>query len=157
MGLSENLLITQARIEEEFTTTEAFAAISLAAIASEGYISQQRADDISSALLRLKLFSNFSGNEISSENMREAIAQMLEKLLGILRRSGFNVFFNTAKESLPQNLREAAFAVATDLVLSDSIVSEEERNFLNDLHQALNIDSNTATKIVETMTIKNQG
>ena len=157
MGLSENLLSTQTRMQEAFTTTEAFAAISLAAIASDGYLSQQRTDDITSALLRIKVFSNYSDEAVSSESIRGAIAQMLDKLLGILRRDGFNVLFNTAKESLPQNLREAAFAVATDLVLSDSVVTEEERNFLNDLHQALNIDSTTATKIVETMTIKNQG
>ncbi|KST63722.1 tellurite resistance TerB family protein [Mastigocoleus testarum] len=148
MSLSENLLSTQARRQEVFTTTEAFTAIILAATASDGYISQQRADDISSALLRIKLFSGYSG---------ETVAQMLDKLLGLLRRDGFNVLFNTAKESLPQNLRETSFAVATDLVLSDSVVSEEERSFLNDLHQALNIDTTTATKIVEIMTIKNQG
>lgn len=149
MSLSENFLLsTEARKQEVFTTAEAFTAISLAAIASDGYLSQQRADDISSALLRLKLFTNSSS---------DAVAQMLDRLLGILRRDGFNVLFNSAKEALPQNLREAAFAVATDLVLSDSIVTEEERNFLNDLHQALNLDSMTATKIVEIMTIKNQG
>ncbi|MEO0971001.1 MAG: tellurite resistance TerB family protein [Cyanobacteria bacterium J06639_18] len=148
MSVSENLLFAQAKRQETFTTMEAFTAIILAATASDGYISQQRADDISSALLRLKLFSDCSS---------ETVAQMLDKLLGILRRDGFNVLFNTAKESLPQNLRETSFAVATDLVLSDSIVSEEERSFLNDLHQALNIDTTTATKIVEIMTIKNQG
>ena len=148
MSLSENLLIAQAKRQETFTTMEAFTAIILAATASDGYISQQRADDISSALLRLRLFSNCSS---------ETIVQILDKLLGILRRDGFNVLFNTAKESLPQNLRETSFAVATDLVLSDNVVSEEERSFLNDLYQALNIDTTTATKIVEIMTIKNQG
>lgn len=147
MGLSENLLHTEARIQRSFTTIEAFTAISLVAIASDGYLSQQRADDIDSALSRLKIFANCSS---------DAIAQIFDKLLGILREDGFNVLFNTAKESLPQHLRESAFAVATDLVLSDSVVTEEERNFLNDLHQALNIDSSTATKIIEIMTIKNQ-
>lgn len=156
MGLSENLLSTQATTQEVFTTAEAFAAISVVAIASDGSLSQERANDISSALLRVKLFGNCSGEAISSQSMQKAIAQMLNKLLGILRRDGFNVFFNTAKESLSQNLREAAFAVAADLVLSGSAVTEEERSFLNDLHQALNIDNTIATKIVEIMTIKNQ-
>ena len=148
MGLSENLLSTQSRVQKAFTPTEAFAAIILAAIASDGCLSRERANHISSALLRMKLFSDCSN---------DAIAQMFEKLLNVLRQDGFNALFNAAKESLPQPLREAAFAVATDLLLSDSVVSEEERNFLNDLHQALNIDSTTAMKIVETMTIKNQG
>lgn len=147
MGLSENLLRTEARVQQLFTTTEAFTAISLVAIASDGYLSKERADDTSSALSRLKIFTNCSN---------DTIAQIFDKLLGVLRKDGFNVLFNSAKESLPQNLREAAFSVATDLVLSDSIVTEDERNFLNDLHQALNIDTTTATKIVEVMTIKNQ-
>ena len=157
MGLSENLLSTQARTQEVFTTAEAFAAISVVAIASDGSLSQERANDISSALSRVKVFSNCSGDAISSKSTSQAISQMLEKLLGLLRQDGFNVFFNTAKESLSQNLREAAFAVAADLVLSDSVVTEEERSFLNDLYQALNIDSTIATKIVEIMTIKNRG
>ncbi len=63
--------------------------------------------------------------------------------------------FNAAKESLPHDLREIAFAVATDLVLADGTVTEEEQNFLNDLYQALGISSEIALQIVQVMSIKN--
>jgi uncharacterized tellurite resistance protein B-like protein len=82
---------------------------------------------------------------------------MFDKLLAILRRDGIDVLFNAAKKSLPDDLREAAFAVATDLVLADGVVSQEERDFLNDLYQALGISSDIATQIVQVMLIKNRG
>jgi hypothetical protein len=54
-------------------------------------------------------------------------------------------------------MRESVFAVATDLILVDGVVSLEEKEFLNDLYQALNLDSEVATQIVEVMLIKNRG
>ena len=48
---------------------------------------------------------------------------MFDKLLDTLRRYGINALSNSAKESLPYDLREAAFAVATDLVLADGLLT----------------------------------
>ncbi|MGH8002986.1 MAG: tellurite resistance TerB family protein, partial [Brasilonema sp.] len=59
--------------------------------------------------------------------------------------------------SLSYDLREAAFAVATDLVLTDGVFLQEEQDFLNDLYQALGISADIATQIVQVMLIKNRG
>ncbi|PLZ12136.1 tellurite resistance TerB family protein [Fischerella thermalis] len=148
MGLFDKMFGTQSQVEDAFSPAEAFAAITLAATASDGYLSEEEARAISSTLSRMRLFRSYSN---------DVMIRMFDKLLAILRREGIDVLFNAAKESLPGDLREAAFAVATDLVLADGVVSQEERDFLNDLYQALGISSDIATQIVQVMLIKNRG
>lgn len=148
MGLFDTVLGKQKPAQEFFSPAEAFAAITLAAVASDGYLADDEARGISAALSRMKLFRSYSN---------DVMGRLFDKLLGILRQDGINTLFNAAKESLPQDLRETAFAVATDLVLADGTVTEEEQNFLNDLYQALGISSEIALQIVQVMSIKNQG
>lgn len=148
MGLFDKVFGTQSQVYEALTPPEAFAAITLAATASDGYLSDEEACSISAALSRMKLFKSYPN---------DAINRMFDKLLGILRREGLDALFNLAKESLTYDLREAAFAVASDLVLADGIATREEQGFLNDLCYALDISSDIATQIVEVMVIKNRG
>lgn len=148
MGLFDKVFGTQSQVYEVLTPAEAFAAITLAATASDGYLSDEEARSISATLSRMKLFRSYSNDVIN---------RMFDKLLGVLRREGLDTLFNLAKESLPYDLKEAAFAVAADLVLADGIVTREEQDFLNDLCHALEISRHIATQIVEVMVIKNRG
>lgn len=148
MGLFDKVSLSQTQVKEALSPAEAFAAITLAATASDGYLSEDEAHTIYSALSRMKLFRSYP---------YDVMNRMFARLLSILRRQGLDTLFNTAKESLPYNLREAAFTVATDLVLADGIVTQEEKDFLNDLYQALDIPSELASQIVQVMLIKHQG
>ncbi|BAY26606.1 hypothetical protein NIES2100_64220 [Calothrix sp. NIES-2100] len=148
MGLLDTVLDTESQAHVTLSPAEAFAAITLAATAIDGYLSENEARCISSVLSRLKLFRNYTN---------ELMNRLFEKILSILRRDGMNVLFDAAKESLTEELREAAFAVATDLLLSEGIVKEEEKNFLNDLYQALGISRDVAIQIVQVILIKNRG
>jgi tellurite resistance protein len=148
MGLFDKVFATQSQVQDALTPAEAFAAITLAATASDGDISDEEVRNISSALSRIKLFRNYPSDVMN---------RMFDDLLGILKRDGIDNLFNIAKESLSPELREAAFAVATDLVLADGVVTQEEKEFLNDLYHALSISSDIATQIVEVMLIKNRG
>jgi tellurite resistance protein len=148
MGLFDKMSGTQSQVQEALSSAEAFAAITLAATASDAYLSDEEARGISSTLFRMKLFRSYSIDEMNG---------MFDKLLGIMRQQGMDTLFNSAKDSLSYDLREAAFAVATDLVLADGIVTQEEQGFLNDLYQALGISGDIATQIVQVMLIKNRG
>lgn len=148
MSLFDKVLGSQTQVQEALNPAEAFAAITLAATASDGYLSEEETRILYSVLSRMKLFRSYP---------YDVMNRMFERLLTILRRQGLDVLFNTAKESLPYNLREAAFAVATDLVLADGIVTQEEKDFLNDLYQALDIPGELATQIVQVMLIKHRG
>ncbi|MBD2560739.1 MULTISPECIES: tellurite resistance TerB family protein [Nostoc] len=148
MGLFDAVLGTESQTQTALNPAEAFAVIILMATASDGYLSVEQANSITSVLSRMKLFKSYP---------HEMMNRLFEKILGLLQGDGFNSLFNAAKDSLSQDLREAAFAVATDLVLAEGIVAEEEKNFLNDLYQALGVSSEIAIQIVQVILIKNRG
>jgi hypothetical protein len=133
-------------VKEVFTSAEAFAAIALLAIASDGYPSDEETKGVSLMLSRMKLFCTYS---------TQVIEQILEKLLKILHREGFNTLFEIAKESLSFELRESAFAVAADIVLINSVMTQDEQEFLNDLYHYLGLNEQVANQIVEVMRMKN--
>ncbi len=147
MGLSDAALGTESQAQAALNSAEAFAVIILTATASDGYLSVEQANSITSVLSRMKLFKSYH---------HEMMNRLFDKILGILQGDGFNTLFNAAKDSLSQELREAAFAVATDLVLAEGIVAEEEKNFLNDLYQALGVSSEIALQIMQVILIKNR-
>jgi tellurite resistance protein len=127
---------------------EAFAAVALVAIAADGYLSDQEGRDMTNMLARMRLFQNYS-----SDVMR----RMFDKLLSLLKLKGPSTLIDQAKLRLPVELRETAFAIATDLVLSDGTVTSQEQAFLDDLYRILEISGDTALQIVQVMTIKNRG
>jgi hypothetical protein len=86
----------------------------------------------------------------------EMMKSLLDKILSIFQGEHFNSLFNAAKDCLSQDLRESAFAIATDLVLAEGVVAEEEKNFLNDLYQALGVSSEMAIQIIQVILIKNR-
>jgi len=65
----------------------------------------------------MKLFRSYSNDEMN---------RMFDKLLGSLRRYAINGLSHSAKESSPYDLEEAAFAVATDLVLANGLLTQQE-------------------------------
>ncbi|PSN12430.1 Tellurite resistance protein TerB [filamentous cyanobacterium CCP5] len=134
--------------EENLSPAEAFACIALVAIAADGHLSDQESRDMTITLSRMRLFEGCS---------REAIQQMSNDLLRLLKLYGPSALIAKAKTTLPEELRETAFAIATDLVLSDKTVTSQEQAFLDDLYQILEIPGTTALQIVQVMDIKNRG
>jgi len=148
MGLFDAVLGTESQTQAALNPAEAFAVIILVATASDGYLSVEQANSITSVLSRMKLFESYP---------HEMMNRLFEKILGIFQGDGFNALFDAAKDSLSQELREAVFAVVTDLVLAEGILPEEEKNFLNDLYQALGVSNEIAIQIVQVILIKNRG
>lgn len=132
----------------DLSPAEAFASIALVAIAADGYLADQEGEDMSLLLSRMNLFSNYRG---------EALNRMLDGLLDRLKREGPGQLVARAKICLPPELRETAFAIATDLILSDRTVTQQEQAFLDDLYRILEIPEQLALQIVHVMTIKNRG
>lgn len=147
MSLFDRASGSQGGVQNALSPTEAFTAIALIGVASDGDISQNQADKIYESLSHLKLFNSCSKDDILS---------IFDSISGIIRHEGINNLFNAAKDSLSEDLKEAAFAVATDLVVADGILAEEE-DFLRDMYQALRIRGEVGKKIIEVMFIKNRG
>ncbi|MEA5623792.1 tellurite resistance TerB family protein [Nostoc sp. UHCC 0251] len=147
MGLFD-AVVGENQTQTALNPPEAFAVIVLLATASDGYLSVEQANSIIYVLSRMKLFKSYP---------HEMMNKLFEKVLGILQGDGFNALFNAAKDSLSQDLRETAFAVAADLILAEGILAKEEKNFLNDLSQALGVSSEIAIQIMQVILIKNRG
>lgn len=146
-----NLLIeTSSMLTESLAQTlitvspqEAYAGIILLAIASDTYLTAYLADEQLEAIDRhlrsMHLFQHFQ-----PETMR----RMCQKLFAILQRDGEDVLLVSARETLTPDLREAAFASASDLVFADGRISQVQSSFLTQLSQALEIPMGTAAKIL---------
>ncbi|MEL6399442.1 MAG: tellurite resistance TerB family protein [Cyanobacteria bacterium J06607_6] len=149
MGLFDSVFDEEKADKQiELKPEEAFAAVALVAIAADGYLSDQEGRDMTNMLSRMHIFQSYS---------HDVMHRMFDKLLSMLKLQGPSTLIDLAKTQLPQDLRETAFAVATDLVLSDGTVTSQEQAFLDDLYRILEIPGDTALQIVKVMTIKNRG
>ncbi len=149
MGLFDNVFNAEKGMTDaQLSPAESFAAVALVAIAADGYLSEQESRDMTIMLARMQLFASYSN---------DVMHRMFDKLLSMLKQQGPGDLIALAKSCLPQDLRETAFAIATDLVLSDGTVTSQEQAFLDDLYRILEIPGDTALQIVQVMTIKNRG
>jgi len=147
MGLFDNIFGGSAA-SKPLTKAEAFAGILLGAVASDGHYSDEEVHGLFTILARMKLYENWTGEKMSS---------MMNKLQSAHKKLGADKFLANVSETLPEDLRETAFANACDLVLADGVVEDEEKEFLDKLQKALDITGDTALDIVQVMIIKNRG
>jgi tellurite resistance protein len=148
MSLFDSFSSVRSQSSTALGPVEAFAAIALVAVAVDGHLSEAEIRTISTTLSRMQLFRSYPN---------EVLGRMFEKLATIMQRQGTDTLLRAAISALPYELHETAFAVATDIVLADGEVTDEEETILNWLCGALSIPQNTALKIIEVMLIKNKG
>jgi hypothetical protein len=147
MGLFDNVFGGMSP-SKQLSHPEAFAAVLLGAVACDGHIAAEECQGLWTIMERMKLYSNWSPNKYN---------QMMDRLIGILKREGLEGLIEKAASSLPDDLRETAFAGACDLVLADGVVEDAEKEFLDKLQKKLDISGDLALTIVEVMIIKNRG
>lgn len=127
---------------------EAFLGILLLANAADGEVAPEERQALAITLERMNLFKY-----LSSEEMED----LFERTLKIYNQYSLGTIFAAAKNALPMELRETAFAAATYLVFADGAIASEEEDFLGQLWEALDISDETAEKIIEVMEILHRG
>ncbi|MDZ8183799.1 MAG: tellurite resistance TerB family protein [Nostoc sp. ChiSLP02] len=147
MGLLDTVLVAGSQSQPVLNSAEAFAVIVLMATAPNGYLSVEQANSVTFVLSGIKLLKSYP---------QETIKSLVDKILSIFQGDNLNTLFNAARDALSQELRQAAFAVVTDLVFAEDVVGEEDKNFLKDLHQALGVPTEIAMQIMQVMLIKNR-
>jgi tellurite resistance protein len=148
MGLFDKVFGKETAASGVLDKQESFLAIALAVSAADGHISQSEVNGIISYLSRMKMFENISGNRMQA---------MFDNLIGIIRRQGVGPLVNMARESLPTELRQTAFACAVDIALADGVIEQDEQNLLEQLQKVLEVPENIALNIIQVMIIKNRG
>ncbi len=145
MGLFDKVLGKDGEIKLD--KKEAFGAVAVAAVASDGDVSPEEVQRIAIDLMTLKAFRK--------ADLRD-LANTLDKVAGLAKKRGIGPLLQAAKVALGPDELAAAFFVAVDLVLADGVVEENEKKFLEELQRTIGMDDATATKIAEVVLIKNK-
>lgn len=125
---------------------EAFAAILITTMASDGQLSQEEIHSVGATLNRLKLFREMRGSQIE---------RLIEKVFGLLEELGGTELVEQACEALPDELRMPTFINAVDLVFADGEVGDEEEAVIEDLMNHLHLDSDSVSAIIDVVRLKN--
>jgi tellurite resistance protein len=133
---------------QAFGPQEGFAGVLLATAAHDGHCADEEMASMMNTLSRMKLYQHMPEQRFHS---------MFDRLIGALKRNGPEELMRQAVAVVPPELRETCFASATDLILADGIVEQTERDLMQHLMIALQLDSNRAKTIVQVMVIKNKG
>jgi tellurite resistance protein len=132
----------------DFGPQEGFAGVLLCASACDGHIGDEEGQGLNLILGRRKLYDRLT---------QQQFGQMMDRLVGELKRGGPEKLLDKAYPAVPPELRETAFANAVDIVLADGTVEQEEREFIDDLRAKLEVDEKRAKAIVQVMVYKNDG
>jgi hypothetical protein len=117
---------------------ESVAAIAL--VAAEANSPDADADILESILWDSEIFAEFS-----EENMSE----MFQHLVNIIAEDGLGGLFNTAYESLPDELVLDTFAITAAMFVADNQVSKKHRDFLKEFQEVLGVEDEEANEIID--------
>lgn len=148
MGLFDQVLGDSFQEEHQFGPQEGFAGTLLAASACDGHTADEELQSLFTILGRMKLYSQVPDHKFRN---------MMDKIIGLLRRGGPEKLLEHSVPVIPPELRETVFANACDIVLADGIVDPEEKDFIDDLMRRLEISGDRAITIVQVMVDKNKG
>lgn len=126
---------------------EAFAAVALAAMACDGDLSVLEARS-----LRQQLEFRYPYRQLGENGM----AQLLDKLLQLLREQGWEALVQHAAPQLQPEQAETALAVAASLTQADHVEAWAEVTFLQTLSAALAVEPERARMILDVVSILNR-
>ena len=148
MTLIERALHGQAAEAPPLPVRDAIAAILVASVAADGNLN---ADEV------VRMNELLSSSRVLRQPGNGSIGGLAERAIGLLTDQGLPAVLTACAKSIPADLRPTAFALATDLVLSDGRIGDRERSFIDELQAVLRIDDPTALEIVNVLLIKNLG
>ena len=126
------------------TPDQAFAAIALAAVGCDGQLGRDEA----------RLLRNQLEFRLPYRNCNElAMATLFDQLLSVLRTEGWSALVAQAVPVLLPDQRETALALAAHLVHADRSVTADERAFLTELSQRIELPGGRAETILEVIEV----
>lgn len=129
-----------------FTLQEATSGVLLSVVASDGNISDDEAEYFRFVANRHPVFRDQSPAEFN---------RMIDKMLGLLKRWGWDVLIDKCAVDIPKEFKPTVFALAVDFVFADGSVEDEETKLIGRLQQGLEIPNDIAESVVEVLAAKN--
>jgi len=125
-------------------SSEAFAAIALAAVGCDGQLGREEA---------LALRSHLEFRTPFRDASEQAMGELFDGLLTQLREQGVSSLIVSAASALSASQRETALALAAHLVFADRQVQPEEQAFLQELSGVLSLAPDRAETILEVIAV----
>ena len=127
---------------------EALVSLLIASARADGSVSAHEANSIEHVVAGMKLFRGHS-----HEGVQKVFATAAERIT----EQGISSVVQTAAAIVPKELGVTTFAIAVDLMLSDGGLSPKEEAFVEELRTLLNVERDTAGRIIDVLLVKNAG
>lgn len=128
------------------TVDQSVIAVIIAAMDANQHVSPEEAARAHHIIWSMRRFRRKSG---------ETVDRLIETVRGRIVEDGMSTVLQQAARTVPARLRPSAFAVAVDLMLADTTLDREERQFVTRLATDLKIHATLADDILRVMLIKN--
>ncbi|MEG3859596.1 tellurite resistance TerB family protein [Microcoleus sp. herbarium12] len=138
MGNFDKIFNSDGKSKASLTLEESVAAVSL--VAAEANSPDADADILESILWDSEIFAEYSEDDMSA---------MFQKLAAIIREDGLGALFNTAWQSMPDELVLDTFAITAAMFVADGEVSQKHLAFLQEFQQVLGVEDEEAEEIIE--------
>ena len=132
--------------EGKLYISDALLTISVLAGGVDEEYSSEETDRIVALALANKMFRN------EAEKVKKRVFHLINSMSGGDRQAALD----RAVNSLPEEMKETAFAWAADVIMADGDLPDESRVFIWDLAARLSVDSEIAAEIIKIMAIKNR-
>ena len=133
---------------QDLSPQEAFVSLLIASARADGSVSAHEANSIEHIAAGMQLFRGHS-----QEGLQKVFATASERI----NEHGVPSIVQAAAAIVPKELCATAFAVAIDLMMSDGRLSPKEERFADELRTHLNVERDTATRIIDVLRTKNAG
>jgi tellurite resistance protein len=139
---------TERASQKDLSRQEAFVALLIASARADGSVSAHEANRIEHVVAGMQLFRG---------HPHEALQKVFANAAERIKEHGILTVVQAAAAIVPKELGATTFAVAVDLMLSDGRLTSKEEGFANELRTLLNVEPDTATRIVDVLLVKNAG
>ncbi|MEG4802951.1 tellurite resistance TerB family protein [Microcoleus sp. ARI1-B5] len=138
MSKFDKIFNSEDKSEASLTPEESVAAVAL--VAAEANSPDADADILESILWDSEIFAEYLEDDMSA---------MFQKLAGIIAQDGFGALFNTAWESMPDELVLDTFAITAAMFVADGEISQKHLPFLQEFQQVLGVEDEEAEEIID--------
>ncbi|MBD2430195.1 MULTISPECIES: hypothetical protein [Fischerella] len=142
MGKYDKFFESEEVLEESLTPNEAVAAVAVVTAIADSSIEDVDADLLTDILWGFEVFDEYSDDEL---------LEMIDKLLSLAEDEGVGTLFNTAYESLDDELIPDAFAAGVSMLVDEEElrIPRGKATLLKKLQQALELEDDEAKEIVD--------
>jgi uncharacterized tellurite resistance protein B-like protein len=129
--------------EIALTPEEALMGIIVGSVCADGFVQEEELTQLTAALCRIKLLKHAQ------------VENMMNQMANFVGMSSAQALISKSVKYLPQEMRASAFATAIDLMLSDGVISQPEKEIIEQLQIDLEIPDSLGQEIAKVMLIKN--